>query len=605
MNDRDEERRQRRLERDRRRRAKGRPTYFDDEASLEAWPILGDPAEQPTAIIRPRRDRGELIELEASELDREGDGTQSLAAPAPPSSPRRPSLARSGVVFSLATGLSRVLGLVREVAVRTLFGIHGPINAFEIAFLVPNTVRALVADAALSSAFVPVFSDLLEKGERKRAWRVASSLFWLMLLGLGGLTALFMLISPWVMEAFGYGPHAYGGIAAGLARVLFPIVVVLGLTGIVVGILNSYDHFSVPALSPVFWNLVIILGLVLGVPRAHTASSKLYVYAGAILVATVVQFLLPLPWLRGRDDRLRLVIDIRDPAVKRTFALMVPVTIGLGLINFNAFIDQIFATRLLDRNLAPAAIVSAFRLYMLPQGMFSVAVATVLFPSLSRFASREDWGSFRATVVQGLRLISFLLIPASAAAAVLAEPIVRLLYQHGEFKAAQTPVVAHCLAAFALGLTFNGTMLMLNRGFFSLQSPWIPSWVALGNLGLNAALDAAFYRFGIWGIPLSTSLVNIAGTVALLVLLRRRLGRIELGETARSFLLVGVASAVLAATSWWAWHLTDAWLGRTLPAQVVTLGLGLAVGLGAFLGSCRLLGVRELETLVRLRRRGA
>ncbi len=451
---------------------------------------------------------------------------------------------------------------------------------------------------------MPVFSDLLEKGERKRAWRVASSLFWLMLLGLTGLTALFVLLSPWLMRAFGYGSDVYGGLAVGLSWVLFPIVVVLGLTGIVVGILNSYDHFSVPALSPVLWNLVIVLGLVLGVPHVHGRNHELYVYAFAILVATIVQFLLPLPWLRGRDDRLRLVIDVRDPAVKRTFALMVPVTIGLGLININAVVDQLFAARLLDKNLAPAAIVAAFRLYMLPQGMFSVAVATVLFPSLSRFASREDWTSFRDTVASGLRLISFLLDPgergvggargADRAPALPARPV------HG----GADPGRRARLAAFSLGLTFNGTMLMLNRAFFSLQSPWIPSWVAAGNLALNAAFDAAFYRLGIWGIPLSTSLVNIAGTAALLVVFRRRMGRIELGETVRRFLLVVVASAVLAAVSWWGWHLVDAWLGRSLLAQVVSLGVGLLVGLAAFLGSCRLLGVRELETLARIRRRG-
>jgi putative peptidoglycan lipid II flippase len=284
---------------------------------------------------------------------------------------------------------------------------------------------------------------------------------------------------------------------------------------------------------------------------------------------------------------------------------MLPVTIGLGLININALIDQLFATRLLDRNQAPAAIVAAFRLYMLPQGMFSVAVATVLFPSLSRYASRQDWRSFRGTVATGIRVISFLLVPASVAAAVLSTPIVRLLYQHGQFTPAQTPVVAHALAAFSLGLTFNGTMLMLNRAFFSLQSPWIPSWVALGNLGLNAALDAAFYRFGIWGIPLSTSVVNIAGTWALLVLLRRRMGRIEMGETARSFVLVVLASAVLAGVSWWGWHLVDAWLGRSLAAQIASLGFGLLVGVAAFFGSCRLLGVPELETVLRLRGRRA
>jgi putative peptidoglycan lipid II flippase len=603
------QRRERRLERDRRRREQGKPAYFESEATLDSWPIAQDPAERSTMILRPGRDRGELAELEARELDEEGLEAQ-IQVSAPPAEPEESEveaeassgLARSGVIFALATALSRILGLAREIVAAALFGITGRINAFEIAFLIPNTVRSLVADSALSSAFVPVFSDLLVKGERKRAWRVASSLFWIMLLGLGGLTALFILIAPWVMQAFGYGPQHYGGLATALARILFPLVLILGLTGIVVGVLNSYDHFTVPALSPVLWNLIIILGLALGVPTTSSHSTRLYIYAFAILVATIAQFLLPLPWLRGRDDRLHMVIDIRDPAVKRTFVLMVPVTIGLGLINLNAVIDQLFATHLLNKNLAPAAIVRAFRLYMLPQGVFSVAVATVLFPLLSRHASREDWDAFKRTVATGLRLISFFLIPASVAAAVLATPIVRLLYQHEHFTAKDTPIVAACLAAFALGLTFNGTMLMLNRGFFSLQSPWIPSWVAFGNLGVNAALDAVFYRFGIWGIPLSTSLVNIAGTWALLVLFRRRMGGFDLREATRSFSLVSVASALLAGVAWGAWYLLDSGLGRSLPGQIVSLGLALVLGYAAFFGACRLLGVRELETMLRLRR---
>jgi putative peptidoglycan lipid II flippase len=605
VEDAERQRHERRLERDRRRREKGKPAYFEGETALESLPI-SEAAEQSTSTLRPRRDRGELAELEALALDEEGQATQ-ISAPAireegEPERERR-SLARSGVIFAIATGLSRVIGLVREIAQAALFGISGPVNAFEIAFLVPNTVRSLVADSALSAAFVPVFSDLLVKGEAKRAWRVASSLFWLMLLGLGGVTALFTLVAPVVMGLFGYGPHdEFGVLAVGLARLLFPIVLILGLTGIVVGILNSYDHFTVPALSPVAWNLVILLGLGLGAENATAKSTQLYIYAASILVATIVQFLLPLPWLRGRDDRLRMVIDIHDPAVKRTFVLMLPVTIGLGLININAAVDQLFATHLLDPHLAPAAIVRAFRLYMLPQGVFSVAVATVLFPSLSRAVSRQDWDGFRDTVATGLRLISFFLIPASAAAAVLCVPIVRLLYQHQNFTAADTPTVAYCLAAFSLGLTFNGTMLMLNRAFFSLQSPWIPSMVALGNLGVNAALDAVFYRFGIWGIPLSTSLVNIAGTAALLVLLRRRTGTIGFRRAARSFVLVLVASAVLAAVAWWIWYVVDNAVGRSLLGQIVSVGAGLALGIAAFLGACRLLGVDELDTMLRLRR---
>ncbi len=513
-------------------------------------------------------------------------------------------LAWSTAIFSLATGLSRILGLVREIVAAYYFGVAGKINAFTVAFQVPNLVRALVADAALSSAFVPVFSELLEKGERKRAWRVASSLFWLMLLGLGALTALFIVLAPLVIAPFG-DPGGDRALAIGLSRVLFPIVALLGVSGVIVGILNSYEHFTVPALTPVFWNLAIIAGLVLGVPHAGSMSSKLYVYAVSIVIGTVIQVLLPLPWLRGRDGSLQLVLDWRDPAVRRVLGLMVPVTIGLGLINFNLVVDSIFASRLIDPNLAPSAIDKAFRVYMLPQGMFSVAVATVLFPSLSRLAARGDLDAFRERVGLGLRQIAFLLVPASVASAVLAEPIIRLLYQRGQFGPHQTPVVAGALAAFAAGLTFNGTMLMLNRAFFSLQAPWTPTVVALANLALNAALDGAFYRFGTWGIPLSTSVVNIAGTVALLELLRRRLGRIDLRRTGNSFVLISLASTALAGASYGVWVGLDHALGRSLGGQLASVGLALAAGAVAYLAACRALRVGELQALLSLRRRPA
>ena len=364
-------------------------------------------------------------------------------------------LARSTAIFSLATGLSRILGLVREVVASYYFGAAGKINAFTVAFQVPNLIRALVADAALQSAFVPVFTELLEKGDRKRAWRVASSLFWLVLLILSGLTALFIVLAPWIIGLFG-DPGGDKQLAIGLSRVLFPIVTLLGVSGIVVGILNSYERFTVPALSPVFWNVAIIVGLVIGVPRADSIDGKLYVYAVSIVIGTVIQVLLPMPWLRGLDGRLHMVIDWRDPAVARVLKLMLPVTLGLGLINFNAVVDSIFASRLIDPELAPTAIDRAFRLYMLPQGIFSVAITTVLFPSLSRLAARGDQAGFRNTLALGLRQIAFLLIPASVVSALLAEPITRLVYERGAFESAQTPVVAGALAAFSAGLFFNG-----------------------------------------------------------------------------------------------------------------------------------------------------
>jgi putative peptidoglycan lipid II flippase len=521
------------------------------------------------------------------------------AVTAPPAAPR-PRLAWSTAVFSLATGASRVLGLAREMVAAYDFGARGRINAFTVAFQLPNLVRALVADAALSSAFVPVFSELLERGERKRAWRVASSLFWLMLLGLGALTALFVLVAPLLLRPF----HPVDpGLAVGLARVLFPIVALLGVSGIVVGILNSYDEFSVPALAPVAWNLAIIAGLAIGVPSVHSANAKLYVYAASILAGTVIQVLLPVPWLRGKDGRLHVVIDWRDPAVWRTLRLMLPVTLGLGLINVNAVVDTFFASRLIDPQLAPAAIDKAFRIYMLPQGMFSVAVATVLFPSLARAATRGDMDGFRGTVALGLRQIAFLLVPASVVSAVLAEPIVRLLYQRGAFSPHQTTVVAASLAAFSLGLTFNGTMLMLNRAYFSLQENWVPTLVAFGNLGVNAGLDAAFYRLGTWGIPLSTSVVNVAGSAALLLVLRRRLGSVEGRGLARSLAGVTVAAALAGAAAYAVWRPLDAAAGRSFGGQVASLVPALVAALLAYLVACRALRVREIGTLLSLRGR--
>jgi putative peptidoglycan lipid II flippase len=512
----------------------------------------------------------------------------------------RRHLARSTAFFAAATGLSRVLGLVREMVAAYYFGISGLVNAFTVAFQIPNLVRALVADAALSGAFVPIFSELLEEGDRRRAWRVASTILWLAMLGLGALTAVFILAAPLLLRPFG-DPGGDADLAVGLSRVLFPIVVLLGLTGIVVGILNSYDRFSVPALTPVLWNAAIIAGLAIGVPSVDGADAKLYVYAGSIVAGTLVQLLFPLPWLRGLDGRLRLVLDWRDPAVRRFFALMLPVTLSLGLINVNAVIGIIFASRLIDPEQAPAAIDKAFRLYMLPQGMFSVAVATVLFPTLSRLAARGDLVGFRATVSSGLRQIGFLLIPASLVSAVLAEPIVRLVYQRGAFAEDDVNVVAACLAAFSLGLVFNGWMLMLTRGFYGLQSNWLPTSIAVGTLALNAALNAVLYPLGTWAIPLATSLTNVVGTALMLSLLRRRAGPLGVSRVAGSVVRVTAAGVLAAGTAFGLWYLLDWALGRSLGGQLVSLGFALGVGTGLYLAACRAFGVRELRPLLALR----
>jgi putative peptidoglycan lipid II flippase len=525
-----------------------------------------------------------------------------LTAPPTDERGRDRRIARSTAIFSLATGLSRLLGLVREMTSAYYFGVAGRINAFTVAIQIPNLVRALLADAALSGAFVPVFNEMLERGEKARAWRVASTLFWLMLLGLGSVTALFVLLAPFLLRPFG-SPGGDFDLAVSLSRVLFPIVVLLGLSGIVVGILNTYEHFAAPALAPVAWNLVIILGLVLGVPRIESESGELYLYAGVVVLGTLVQLLLPVPWLRRLDGRLTVALDWRDPAVRRVLTLMLPVTLTIGLINVNFVVDTLFASRLLDPELAPAAIDKAFRLYMLPQGMFAVAVTAVLFPTLSRFAARRDDPGFRRALDAGVRQIAFLLVPAGVVSILLAEPIVRLVYERGEFTSADTEIVAECLQAFSLGLVFNGWMLILNRGFYAVQSNWLPTSVALGTVALNAALDAVFYRLGIWGIPLATSVVNVAGTAVLLAAMQRRVGLEPVVSTMAAVLRVVVAGILAGAAALVVWSGLDAWLGRGLGAEIASLTAALVLSALAYVGLARALRVRELDALLLLRAR--
>jgi putative peptidoglycan lipid II flippase len=269
----------------------------------------------------------------------------------------------------------------------------------------------------------------------------------------------------------------------------------------------------------------------------------------------------------------------------------------------NFLVDTLFASRLLDPELAPAAIDKAFRLYMLPQGVFAVAVTTVLFPTLARLAARGDRAGLRRALDGGIRQIAFLLVPAALLSIALAQPIVRLVYQRGEFTAEDTTIVAQCLQAFSIGLVVNGWMLILNRSFYAIQTNWIPTGIALGAVAVNAVFDAVFYRLGIWGIPLATSTVNIFASTVLLVMMRRRIGLAHLARTFAVVLRVVVASAAAAAAAFGVWYGLDDLLGRELVAQIVSLGCAFAVGGLLYFGLGRSLGLRELEALLLLRAR--
>ena len=377
-------------------------------------------------------DLDDVAEAEAAPQD-------ELQAPRP----RSGRLARSTAFFSIATAFSRVAGLVREIFAASYFGTSTQMSAFTIAFLVPNTVRSLFADAAIQAAFVPVFTEKLEHGERREAFRLASSLIFLVLCVLGLITALFILAAPLLVPLFapGFGDAATD-LTVSLSRLLFPILVLLGVSGMVVGVLNSYDRFSIFAIAPFFWNVAIVAVLI-GLAPAFPDEDQIYAYAIGVVVGTVLQLAMLTYDLRNTPFgisrallapfRVRIREALANADVRRVLILMLPVTISLGLINVNLLVNSFFGTLVSDQ--APAGIDKAFRIYMLPQGIFSVAVSTVLFPTLARFAARGALDDLRATMANGMRQIVLLLTPAAAAILVLSEPMIRLVYQRGDFGA--------------------------------------------------------------------------------------------------------------------------------------------------------------------------
>jgi len=558
--------------------------------------------ETPKAPDTPEREEDAVDSDAALRAAEAFDPGEDLAGePAPGRQAGR--IARSTAFFSVATAASRIAGLVREVVAAGYYGISGPMSAFTIAFQVPNLVRSLFADAALQPAFVPVFTEQLQQKNYREAFRLASTLLLIVTMVLGAITALFVVIAPVVMPLF--APGFKGEIlelTIALSRILFPILILLGLSGVVVGILNSYDRFGAFAIAPLFWNLTIIVVLVLLIPAFH-GDDRIYAYAIAILIGTLVQLLIPVFDLRNTPFKFNWSFEWRNPGVRRVLLLMLPVTISLGLINFNQLINSFFGSLVSDQ--APAAIDKAFRIYQLPQGIFSVAIATVLFPTLARFANRGEIDNLRATMANGMRQILFVLVPAAASILALSEPMIRLVYQRGAFTSAQTTLVATALFWFAFSLPTNGIYLLQTRTFFSLQRPWLATGLAVVDLVVSALAALVLYKpFGVGGIVVGTGIGTTAAVVAQAVVLRREFDGLELDRLFSTALRITLASLALAGVGYGVWNILNHALGPGLLGQVVSLGSGLALGAAVYLGFAKLLRIAELDQILRLLRRG-
>ncbi len=526
----------------------------------------------------------------------------------------------------LATAGSRILGLVREIVMVGYLGMDAEMGGFTVAMKVPNLIRTLLADTALSAAFIPVFSGLLEKERRREAWQTAFTVTVLATGVLGVVTVLGMIFAPEVVKVVAPGwsskyPDTVE-LTISLMRVMFPTVMVMGIAGIFMGILNSYDHFTMPAVAPIVWNVIII-----GVVVVFSDKYGIQALAWGVMLGTVAELLIQVPsvwkrrWKRGGDGWVgppdgaatatatpagpsAWRLALRSAEVRRVGILLGPVILSLGIVNFNSFIGTVVAA--LIGEAAPAYIDKAFRLFQLPQGMFAIAIGTVLFPALSRHGAAKRMAEFREDLSLGIRQIFFVTLPFAAFFSVLSVPTIRLIYEHGAVVGDEAAIsgTGSALLFFSVGMAFVSVNTLLNRAFYSIQKAWVPLIMGAVNLAVNAFLMLLLYKpMGVGGITLATSVVSVINFFGLMALLGPRIGGVDARRVAWSAGRAIIALVPLAAVAYGVWYGLDAALGRSLWAQIVSVGLAYLAGGAAYMLAVWALRMPELRDVVSLLRR--
>ncbi|MCW2950592.1 MAG: murJ, partial [Thermoleophilia bacterium] len=521
----------------------------------------------------------------------------------------------STVVVMVATLATKFVGLVRESMASSLFGVGSIASAFTVAFQIPNVIRTFVADQALVGSLVPAFTELREQGEEERAWRVASTIVSILLMILIPLTLLAMVAGNFFVDAVVYDNFSQStqDLAVELFRILIPIVMFMSIGGVIIAILNSHGRFGPPAAAQLAFNAVSVIVLIALTPHIHGQHDRVFLYSWSIFAATLVQALLPVPWLRGHGQRLRLGGAFRDPLVKAVLVAMLPVMLSLAAMNLNNIVNTYWSSRIpLDQlrgvaDSGPSVIYRAWGVFQLPQGIFSLAVATVFFPLFARHAARNDMGGFREAATASIRQIVVLLMPATLFLVVLSHPIVRLLFEHGECDADCGFLVSGALKGFAVGLISNGAIQLLMRAFFSLRTPWTPAVIGLfANLCGNIVLGGLFHRsLGVFGVGFAMGLANTLSFFVMWFVLRRRLGGMSMTPILVALLVAGLAAALSVGLGWLGWEGVTRGIGDGLLAQLVAMVVAIAITWGLYSALAlrlRLVNVPQLRAVLNRRR---
>jgi putative peptidoglycan lipid II flippase len=487
---------------------------------------------------------------------------------------RRTQLARAAALVVGAYVLSRVLGLGREIIIGREFGTTRELDAYLAAFRIPDLIFQLIAGGALGSAFIPTFTTYLARSREKDAWSLASSIVNLVLAVLTASAVLAALLAPWLVRSMAPGFTAEEqALTVQLMRAMLMSPIVFGLSGVVMGILNSYQHFLVPALAPAIYNLCIIGGAALLAPRIGVFGLAAGVVAGAFMHLGI-----QIPQLVRQGMSYKPVIDLSHPGVREVGRLMLPRVLGLATVQINFLVNTFLASTLVEGSLA--ALNYAWLLMLLPQGIFAMGIATAAFPTFSDLAARGRRGELRSTLSETLRLTLFLSTPSAVALIILREPLVRLLLERGRFDPSSTQAVAWALQFYALGLVAHSALEILTRGFYSMHDTRTPVTIGVGAMILNIVLSLVLIQpLHHGGLALANSLATIVETVLLLVIIHGRLGGFDKSTLVRSAMKTALAATVMGGAILWfrTWAATNSTLLQAGGAVVIGGCLFLAV----------------------------
>jgi putative peptidoglycan lipid II flippase len=517
----------------------------------------------------------------------------------PPSESHR--VVQSAGVIGAATLASRVLGFIRDMVLARLFGATAAADAFFVAYRIPNLLRELFAEGSMSAAFIPVFAEYHALREKKDAWELASAAFTTLLTIVTAITLLGIVAAPGIVWLLAPGFHGHPdklALTTLLTQIMFPYLVCISLAALAMGILNSLRAFAAPALSPVFFN-VFIIGCALFLAPAF--PEPILAVAIGVVAGGASQFAMQLPGLALRGMVFGWRFQPGHPGVRRIGALMVPSLLGLSVTQINITVSTILASFFAG---GPTYLFYGMRLIQFPLGIFGVALATAILPTLSTQAARGSLDELRGTLAFGLRMILFIILPAMLGLMLLRRPIVHLFFEHGSFTAADTLATATAVLCYAVGLWAFAGVRIIVAAFYSLQDTVTPAVAAgiavLANLALSIAL---MDRLEAAGLALATALASMVNVSVLVAVLNRRLGGVDWLSVGRSASRTVVAAAPLVLACLWVagaevWTHEGEWIGK---AVMLAVGIGLSVT--GYVGVHALLRSEELDVVLNMTRR--